>query len=218
MPIQEMSQLLARIRQKVTSLVKRRTSVQALLSELYGRDIEVDRVAGLYESSAARISKIEQDNAALIEKMDALSRSFAAQAEIVNTRTRRADAGALSPLLSPAEIGQLQQQYAAMVSQRDALLNERDGLLVGLQQARRANGLEPLRARANKQRLAFPIQLLPEGRAPNIFVVDIGAQNLTHEEHAYQSLATAGPVCRRRPMKAWLRSVVSGRCPTCGKS
>ena len=88
----------------------------------------------------------------------------------------------------------MQQQYAAMVSQRDALLNERDGLLVGLQQARRANGLEPLRARANKQRLAFPIQLLPEGRAPNIFVVDIGAQNLTHEEHAYQSLATAGPV------------------------
>ena len=86
----------------------------------------------------------------------------------------------------------LTAQYQRLVQERDALLNERDRLLVGLQRAGRPSGFAPDSAQVHAERLDFPSAALPAGTLPKVHIVDIGAQNLTQEEHIYLPLMKAG--------------------------
>jgi FkbM family methyltransferase len=91
-----------------------------------------------------------------------------------------------------AELDQQRQQYRIVTAERDRLLNERDPLIVALQQAERGGGLTPHGAVRHAFRPAFPAEALPDGALPTMTVVDIGAQSLANEEHAYQPLVNAG--------------------------
>jgi len=86
----------------------------------------------------------------------------------------------------------LNAQYQSLVQERDGLLNERDRLLVGLQRAERPGGFAPDSAQVHAERLDFPSAALPGGTLPKVHIVDIGAQNLTQEEHIYLPLMKAG--------------------------
>jgi FkbM family methyltransferase len=86
----------------------------------------------------------------------------------------------------------LTTQYQSLVQERDALLNERDRLLVSLQRAARPGGFAPDSAQVHTLRLDFPSAALPAGTVPKVYIVDIGAQELTQEEHIYLPLMKAG--------------------------
>lgn len=92
-----------------------------------------------------------------------------------------------------AERNQLAQEYHRVVSTRDALENRRDELTRALQNAERAGGI----AKGAKQvfaagRLSFPTAVMNGAEASPITIVDVGAQNLSSEDHIYAPLQRSG--------------------------
>lgn len=85
------------------------------------------------------------------------------------------------------ELEHFKHHYHLAASERDALLNERNALAIRLQVAERAGGLKVHGAELGKP-APFPADVLPGKSLPRIVVVDIGAQELTTEQHAYQPL------------------------------
>jgi FkbM family methyltransferase len=81
-------------------------------------------------------------------------------------------------------------QYGQVVADRDRLLNECDALRLRLQMANRLGGISRKMARRSPPR--FPLQLDDEQGVLPINIVDVGAQNLSSEEHAYAPLRNAG--------------------------
>ena len=135
---------------------------------------EARRVTALVESQVLRVAKLESDWMDAFGRLDRLQDDISArQSELAGTM-------------------ELLTQYQKMVAMRDDLLNERDRLLIRLQKAERPRALAADTARVHGPRLPFPTAILPAGKPPLIRIVDIGAQNLTEEEHIYQPLVEAG--------------------------
>ena len=83
--------------------------------------------------------------------------------------------------------------YDTLVKEHEELLAERDRLMIELEASRRVGGLTPHGASIGPSvRIAFPHQILADGAIRPIKVVDVGAQVLANEEHAYQALVDAG--------------------------
>jgi hypothetical protein len=72
--------------------------------------------------------------------------------------------------------------YGHVVAERDRLLNECDALRLRLQMANRLGGISKKMALRSPPR--FPLQLDDEHGVLPINIVDVGAQNLSSEEHA----------------------------------
>jgi FkbM family methyltransferase len=138
---------------------------------------KIRQLFALYEGLSARVAAAEAER-------DQLRQQYAI------LRAEREELRQQSNLLL-AEQDQLRQQYAILRAERDQLLNERDPLLVALQQAQRGGGLTPHGMVRHAFRPDFPVDALPRGALPAIIVVDIGAQSLANEEHAYQPLLSA---------------------------
>jgi FkbM family methyltransferase len=93
--------------------------------------------------------------------------------------------------LTVRELEHFRHHYYIAAGERDTLLNERNDLMLRLQAATRPGGLVTPGASTAKPH-AFPVAALPGARLPRIAIVDIGAQELTTEEHVYQRLIDLG--------------------------
>ena len=87
----------------------------------------------------------------------------------------------------------LAQNYDRVVAERDALENRRDELTRALQDAERPGGV----AKGAKQvfaagRPGFPAAVLNSANARPVTIVDVGAQNLSSEDHIYAPLQRSG--------------------------
>ena len=134
--------------------------------------LEIDGLRGLYESIAARLSAVERECHHAKEM-----RAEPAEAQTLHFR----------------EVDQPREQHSLAVSHRDALLDERDLLSRSIQALPRQGVLSKPDAQ-HASFFSFPLEALPEGTRPVVHIVDVGAQNLPHEQHAYQRLLNAGEV------------------------
>jgi len=132
------------------------------------QDAEVERQARLFETCMLRVSKIENEFETGMSRVSKIENE------------------------NDVLLKHLTAQYQTLVQERDALLNERDRLLVELQRLGRPNGFVFDNARVHAERLDFPSAALPGGILPEVHIVDIGAQNLSQEEHIYQPLVKTG--------------------------
>ena len=87
----------------------------------------------------------------------------------------------------------LAQNYDRVVAERDALENRRDELMRALQDAERAGGVAKGAKRVfAAERPAFPADVLTSADARPITIIDVGAQNLSSEDHIYAPLQRSG--------------------------
>lgn len=93
--------------------------------------------------------------------------------------------------LSVKDFHHLRSRHDILVKQRDDLLNERDRLMKALQEAGASRALK-IPNSSPASRISFPADALPRGKLPSIHVIDIGAQKLEGEGHAYQALVDCG--------------------------
>ena len=109
----------------------------------------------------------------------------------INRLIRIKQAGAPSSTADAFLIGEelkhVQQYCERITAERDALFIERGNLLVKLQAATRPGGLAAHGA-FRPAIMPFPQTALTRGQYPRLSIVDIGAQQLSFEEHAYQRL------------------------------
>jgi FkbM family methyltransferase len=162
----------------------------------------LQRITGLRSRLAPQDFLLAKMNAhlpqhdALLARVEAMDLRTQAQDAEVERLTRLSETCILrvSKIENESDVmlKHLTAQYQSLVRERDALLNERDRLLVGLQRVRRPNGFAFDSAQVHAERLDFPSEALPAGTLPKVHIVDIGAQNLTQEEHIYLPLVKAG--------------------------
>jgi hypothetical protein len=144
---------------------------------------ELERLTSMIESSPlVRLEAMDLRTQAQEAEIERLSRFFESCMLRVSKIENESD----------VMLKHLTAQYQSLVQERDALLNERDRLLVGLQRAERPGGFAPNSAQVHAERLDFPLAALPAGTLPRVHIVDIGAQNLTQEGHIYLPLIKAG--------------------------
>jgi FkbM family methyltransferase len=87
------------------------------------------------------------------------------------------------------EHSQVAQEYVRVVKERDALLDARDEWFRERQSLVRQKG--PARQSSNSLGVAFPPELRDLYEPLSVCVIDVGAQNLTSEDHVYSPLVNS---------------------------
>ncbi len=97
----------------------------------------------------------------------------------------------MMPGTDEAELQRLRDELARAAATRDELLQRRSQLLLQMQVAQRPGGVR-VHSAQGPTAVPFPASALPNGTFPTIHVIDVGAQELTTEKHAYQPLVELG--------------------------
>ncbi|MDQ2082188.1 FkbM family methyltransferase [Xanthobacteraceae bacterium Astr-EGSB] len=85
------------------------------------------------------------------------------------------------------------QEFARRVIECDRLMNERDAWFRERQVLSRKGGISPVQsARSEFGEVEFPLALNEDGNDAFIEIVDVGAQNLTSEDHVYSPIVRKG--------------------------
>lgn len=175
--------------------------LQAVLLNAASNQAEIDRLSNLYETLASRVALLEMTRHA---GEPPVGSSVANELPSTNLAVRTNQI--VEPLMSQFEtilatkkagvirghFNQIVQEYARKVIERDMLLNARDEWFRERQNLRREGGLARDKGRdVGTNTFAFPINIL-NGRPLSVLVVDVGAQNLTSEEHIYTPMVNGG--------------------------
>jgi FkbM family methyltransferase len=177
-------------------------ALYAALFNAGARELEVDRLSNLYESLASRIATLEM----AVNSKDSPPQTDMVDGGRKNPRSDLSDGGELIATFeqilkrerlkifgrfsgSRGYFNNLVQEYVRAVNERNALLNDRDLWFRERQSLVRQQG--SARQSSNSHGVAFPSELKDLYERLSVCVVDVGAQNLTSEDHVYSPLVNS---------------------------
>jgi FkbM family methyltransferase len=173
------------------------SALMAALFNAKARELEVQRLSNLYESLASRLATLEvsvtkevqhcdknaNDSSQLVESGFTYDKELVAEFEGILRRDRYRLIGNFSR--SKGYFGQVAKEYVQALKERDVLLNERDKWFQERQELIRKQGSQNS---LNSVVLEFPSELRDLHERMSVCIVDVGAQNLTSEDHVYSRL------------------------------
>jgi FkbM family methyltransferase len=189
-------------------------ALYAALFNAGARELEVDRLSNLYESLTSRIAALEMS----VNSKHSPPQTKVVDDDLKKTRSGLSDGGELIATFekilkrerrkvfgrfsgSRGYFNNLVQEYIRAVNERDALLNDRDLWFQERQRLVRQQGAA--RQLPNSHEIAFPLELKDLYERLSVCIVDVGAQNLTSEDHVYSPLVNlqAGHIIGFEPLK-----------------